>query len=727
MATDERDPTVNTRAARAERRNQLRETAQQSNAYRGPQNDPGESQVVQRTTGQTTEIMTENVVTSQGPSFPSILSSVLSDTPGRENIIDTNNNAATFPRQNSGRKARIRFGSIGEEDEDEVSAQTHDQMFLTAPAGSESPVEGPSSRPSKGKERAPSDPSQEYSSTWPDDAPESIHYDDNRDNSRNDEKWTLFNEMLAYWSSTADQLKGDYTTTENDLNGLRYRVLETNRRLDEMTSSIADIQVQAGRLMSNAPSPKPVKREEPSPREQARQAIFAEQGASEDPEEYMRRLRAQSRFRIVAQSSNRPGAEILIPPTRRSEGRAYLATIPSQPTRTEELESPEFISTPDRRENRERLVQMPGWPQVDLDRPRIAMAPPRHAWMRQRPQAPDKEPSSPSDSESSDSEENDAPPSVRGQQRQRIPRPSNDRRRQPEPQRAFDFAGNQSTGILDQDYARRANNMSSGTTAMPATWHESTLSMPESELEEKMNEGLRNYIRDSLFGMPDDLPEIKGMRAKLPEAYTGEDDFERFENWVQGLLRYFKLHRLTGQGRDGDRILVAGSCLKGRAETWFNHEVERPQRIIRDWTFEFVALGLQQAFITTATLLQAVQKYAQIRFSREHGIHAFYRDLLMWAGRLAQYPDAYSFKQRLMNGLPTEYRNHLVLYEGISAEHSSINDIVQKARRYEKILVTLRPGRTGEKDNKSISKTRLPDARVERSGQQLRPRTFRTQ
>ena len=242
--------------------------------------------------------MAENVVTSQDPSFPSTLSSVLSDTPERENNIDTNNTAATFPRQNSGRKARLRFGSIGEEEEDEVSAQTNDpdQMFLTAPAGSESPVEGPSSRPFKGKERAPSLPSQEYSSTWPDDAPESIHCDDNHSDSHSNEKWTLFNEMLTYWSSTADQLKEDYITTESDLNSLRYRVTETTHRLDEMTSSIADIQVQAGRLMSSASSPKLVKREEPSPREQARQAIFAEQGASEDPEEYMKRLRAQSRF-----------------------------------------------------------------------------------------------------------------------------------------------------------------------------------------------------------------------------------------------------------------------------------------------------------------------------------------------------------------------------------------------------------------------------------------------
>ena len=366
MATDDRDPTVNDHAACAERRNQLCEMAQLPNSYRGPQNDPGQSQVVQHTMDQTSEIMAENVVTSRGPSFPNTLSRVPSDTPERENTTDATNSAATLPRQNPGRKTSIRFRSIGEEDEDEVSAQTHDpdQMFLTTPAGSKLPVEGPLSRPFKGKEHAPSDPSQEYSSTWPDDAPESIRCDDNCSDSRIDEKWTLFNEMLTYWSLTADQLKGDYTTTENDLNSLHYRVLETNHRLDEMTSSIADIQVPAGHLMSDIPSPKLVKREEPSPHEQARQAVFAEQGASEDPEEYMRRLRAQSQFRIVAPPSN---TEILILPARRSEGtRDYLAPIPSQPTGIEESKSPKFVSTPNRKEDRERLVRMPGLPHPQI-------------------------------------------------------------------------------------------------------------------------------------------------------------------------------------------------------------------------------------------------------------------------------------------------------------------------------------------------------------------------
>jgi hypothetical protein len=161
------------------------------------------------------------------------------------------------------------------------------------------------------------------------------------------------------------------------------------------------------------------------------------------------------------------------------------------------------------------------------------------------------------------------------------------------------------------------------------------------------------------------------------------------DNWLQGLLRFFKLHRMTVADRDADRVLVTGTCLKGRAQRWYNNETERSTRIIRDWTFEAVIIGLFRAFITTATAQQAIQHYARVKFSREEGVTAFHRELMLWAGRLAQYPDEYSFKRRLYNGLPEDYKHHLALYEGISTEHSSIDDIVQKARKYEKIMISL--------------------------------------
>jgi len=60
------------------------------------------------------------------------------------------------------------------------------------------------------------------------------------------------------------------------------------------------------------------------------------------------------------------------------------------------------------------------------------------------------------------------------------------------------------------------------------------LAMPipgESDHEINMINALRNHIRDSLMGIPNNLPEIKGLQAKLPEAYDSEDDFDRLDRW----------------------------------------------------------------------------------------------------------------------------------------------------------------------------------------------------
>ncbi|KAI0290855.1 hypothetical protein BC826DRAFT_970182 [Russula brevipes] len=114
-------------------------------------------------------------------------------------------------------RSNIKFGTIGDDEEDGVSVRTHDpdQAFLTAPAGPESSEEGPSSRPAKGKERARFAPSQGYSPTW-DNVTESSH----RDDDRSEKKWTLINEMLQYWASNADQMRGDYDNTETELNSI---------------------------------------------------------------------------------------------------------------------------------------------------------------------------------------------------------------------------------------------------------------------------------------------------------------------------------------------------------------------------------------------------------------------------------------------------------------------------------------------------------------------------
>ena len=205
----------------------------------------------------------------------------------------------------------------------------------------------------------------------------------------------------------------------------------------------------------------------------------------------------------------------------------------------------------------------------------------------------------------------------------------------------------------------------------------SAMTIPgESDHEITMINALRNHIRDSLMGILNNLPEIKGLQAKLPEAYDGEDDFNCLNRWLQGLLRFFKIHRLTGADKDIDWVLVTGTCLKGKAEQWFSHEAEHPNRRTRNWTFEPVMIALYHAFITTATAQKAMEEYLNVKYSEAEGILGFHCDLVMWAGRLAQHPDDYSFKRRIMNGLPSDCLYHLTMYDKLTAKHSSIEDIV---------------------------------------------------
>ena len=106
-----------------------------------------------------------------------------------------------------------------------------------------------------------------------------------------------------------------------------------------------------------------------------------------------------------------------------------------------------------------------------------------------------------------------------------------------------------------------------GQAGQNATSIVSAMTIPgESDHKITMIDALRNHIRDLLMGIPNNLPEIKGLWAKLPEAYDGEDNFDCLDRWLQGLLIFFKIHCLTGADKDIDWVLVTGTCLKGKAE-----------------------------------------------------------------------------------------------------------------------------------------------------------------
>jgi hypothetical protein len=67
----------------------------------------------------------------------------------------------------------------------------------------------------------------------------------------------------------------------------------------------------------------------------------------------------------------------------------------------------------------------------------------------------------------------------------------------------------------------------------------------DSDHDLAMIDSLKHHIWDTLSSIPYNLSEIKGLQANLPDAYEGDDNFNCLDNWLQGLLHYFKLQRLT--------------------------------------------------------------------------------------------------------------------------------------------------------------------------------------
>ena len=121
--------------------------------------------------------------------------------------------------------------------------------------------------------------------------------------------------------------------------------------------------------------------------------------------------------------------------------------------------------------------------------------------------------------------------------------------------------------------------------------------------------------------------------------------------------------------------------LKGDALEWYTRNVERHDRPIRDWSLEAVIEGLQKCFLNTFTHRQVSYKFDTIEQGK-WTVQELYQDLTKYAACMVQYPDEYSCRRRLIATLRPLLQKE-VLHRGITAEFSSIEDILEKAKDIE--------------------------------------------
>jgi len=47
-------------------------------------------------------------------------------------------------------------------------------------------------------------------------------------------------------------------------------------------------------------------------------------------------------------------------------------------------------------------------------------------------------------------------------------------------------------------------------------------------------------------------PEVKSMKISQPKAYKGQDNINIFDEWVNQILCWFRIYKVTGPIHDGD-------------------------------------------------------------------------------------------------------------------------------------------------------------------------------
>ena len=112
-------------------------------------------------------------------------------------------------------------------------------------------------------------------------------------------------------------------------------------------------------------------------------------------------------------------------------------------------------------------------------------------------------------------------------------------------------------------------------------------------------------------------PEVKAMKIAQPKAYKGQDSINIFNEWVDQLLRWFRIYKVTGPDCDVDRVTYMGACPEDLAAQWFDQEVEGPGRVIPDWTFEDLICALFMRFIHEVSTQNVAKKYNKTRYSSE--------------------------------------------------------------------------------------------------------------
>jgi hypothetical protein len=92
--------------------------------------------------------------------------------------------------------------------------------------------------------------------------------------------------------------------------------------------------------------------------------------------------------------------------------------------------------------------------------------------------------------------------------------------------------------------------------------------------------------------------------------------------------------------------------LKDKASSWYLDNIENVTRCKSRWSFYEIIIGLYDRFIHELSIQMAMQKFHEVKYTTHSGVQGFYHNLEWYVARIIHAPAQYTFKTRLMMGLP---------------------------------------------------------------------------
>ncbi|KAK1227976.1 hypothetical protein PQX77_009023 [Marasmius sp. AFHP31] len=231
---------------------------------------------------------------------------------------------------------------------------------------------------------------------------------------------------------------------------------------------------------------------------------------------------------------------------------------------------------------------------------------------------------------------------------------------------------------------------------------------PTPKTEEKvLRAAFRTFerlIERQLYGpgssAPNNAQKTVIQNIARPGFYYGDQDFLIFDDWVRDLVRWLNVANLCREevqwSKSRNQYVLTAidmfrkntlvSFLRGDARDWyvdvikgaFDHDEDEPV------TFMQVVSGLYRCFIHESSLSLVIERYEDVRYSAGKGVKGVFSELTHYAKSMPSPPDLHSFKKKLILLLPENMEHDMRNIHRVTAESSSVNEIMHAALTCEK-------------------------------------------